>query len=79
MFVHVCVVWQVSGLTASQVLRTVGCRIRRLLTSYRELLLAVAQCTGRVQVSYFGDGKEMISFRSFTSHGFLFAYLKDGQ
>uniref|UniRef100_A0A3Q1HTN8 Apoptotic protease-activating factor 1 n=1 Tax=Acanthochromis polyacanthus TaxID=80966 RepID=A0A3Q1HTN8_9TELE len=34
----------------SHVLRMVGCRIRRLLTSYRRLVLAVALCTGSVQV-----------------------------
>ena len=55
--VCVCVVCQESGLTVSQVLRTIGCRIQRLLTSYWGLVLAVAYCTGSVQVLY---GRESV-------------------
>uniref|UniRef100_A0A3Q1AXC3 Apoptotic protease-activating factor 1 n=1 Tax=Amphiprion ocellaris TaxID=80972 RepID=A0A3Q1AXC3_AMPOC len=48
---------QASGLTASHVLRMIGCRIRRLLTSYRRLVLAVALCTGSVQVWRWQSGE----------------------
>ncbi|XP_069020980.1 apoptotic protease-activating factor 1 isoform X3 [Embiotoca jacksoni] len=48
---------QASGLTASQVLGTFGSRIRRLLTSYRRLVLAFALCAGSVQVLAVPSGK----------------------
>uniref|UniRef100_A0A3Q0R0Z4 Apoptotic protease-activating factor 1 n=1 Tax=Amphilophus citrinellus TaxID=61819 RepID=A0A3Q0R0Z4_AMPCI len=48
---------QASGLTASHLLRILGSRIRRLLTSYGGLVLAVALCTGSVQVLEVPSGK----------------------
>ncbi|XP_028426598.1 apoptotic protease-activating factor 1 isoform X3 [Perca flavescens] len=48
---------QTAGLTARKVLRTLGCRIQRLLTSFRGLILAVGLCTGSVQVLEVPSGK----------------------
>ncbi|XP_034718930.1 apoptotic protease-activating factor 1 isoform X1 [Etheostoma cragini] len=48
---------QAAGLTARKVLRTLGSRIQRLLTSFRELILAVGLCTGSVQVLEVPSGK----------------------
>ncbi|XP_032445523.1 apoptotic protease-activating factor 1 isoform X1 [Xiphophorus hellerii] len=70
---------QVSGLTASRVLRTIGCRIRQLLTSCREVLLAVAQCTGRVQVLALPSGKLLATLLGHTKTVLHCQFCQNGQ
>ncbi|XP_075327788.1 apoptotic protease-activating factor 1 isoform X2 [Odontesthes bonariensis] len=70
---------QESGLTVSQVLRTIGCRIQRLLTSYWGLVLAVAYCTGSVQVLEFPSGKLLASLRGHTKPVLHCQFSQNGQ
>eukprot|EP00064_Thunnus_orientalis_P006466 superscaffoldBa00000672_g6484 len=68
-----------AGLTASQVLRTVGRRIRRLLTSYRRLVLAVGLCTGSVQVLEVPSGKLLATLLGHTKTVLHCQFSQNGQ
>ncbi|XP_045927934.1 apoptotic protease-activating factor 1 isoform X2 [Micropterus dolomieu] len=68
-----------AGLTASQVLRTVSCRIRRLLTSFRGLVLAVGLCTGSVQVLEVPSGKLLASLLGHTKTVLHCQFSQNGQ
>ncbi|XP_042259055.1 apoptotic protease-activating factor 1 isoform X1 [Thunnus maccoyii] len=70
---------QGAGLTASQVLRTVGRRIRRLLTSYRRLVLAVGLCTGSVQVLEVPSGKLLATLLGHTKTVLHCQFSQNGQ
>ncbi|XP_035535114.1 apoptotic protease-activating factor 1 isoform X1 [Morone saxatilis] len=70
---------QAAGLTASQVLRRVGCRIRRLLTSYRGVVLAVGLCTGSVQVLEVPSGKLLATLPGHTKTVLHCQFSQNGQ
>ncbi|XP_037551896.1 apoptotic protease-activating factor 1 [Nematolebias whitei] len=70
---------QVSGLTASQVLRTVGCRIRRLLTPCRGSVLAVALCSGSVQILEVPSGKLLATLQGHTKTVLHCQFCQSGQ
>ncbi|XP_050933563.1 LOW QUALITY PROTEIN: apoptotic protease-activating factor 1 [Lates calcarifer] len=66
-------------LTASQVLRAVGCRIRRLFTSYRGLVLAVGLSTGSVQVLEVPSGKLLATLLGHTKTVLHCQFSQNGQ
>ncbi|XP_037616496.1 apoptotic protease-activating factor 1 isoform X1 [Sebastes umbrosus] len=70
---------QAAGLTASQVLRRVGCRIRRLLTSFRGSMLAVGLHTGRVQVLEVPSGKLLATLLGHTKTVLHCRFSQNGQ
>ncbi|XP_027127976.1 apoptotic protease-activating factor 1 isoform X1 [Larimichthys crocea] len=71
---------QAAGLmTASQVLRRVGRRIRQLLTSFRGLMLAVGLCTGNVQVLEVPSGKTLATLEGHTKTVLHCQFCQNGQ
>ncbi|XP_071373222.1 apoptotic protease-activating factor 1 isoform X1 [Centroberyx affinis] len=70
---------QAAGLTARQVLRTVGCRILRLLTSYRGLVLAIGLGTGSVQVLEVPSGTPLATLLGHTKTVLHCQFSRDGQ
>ncbi|XP_036977982.1 apoptotic protease-activating factor 1 isoform X1 [Acanthopagrus latus] len=70
---------QAAGLTARQVLMTVGLRIRRLLTSVRRLVVAVGLSTGSVQVLEVPSGKLLATLLGHTKTVLHCKFSQNGQ